>query len=162
MPLTISDEIEIADWEISENFVRSSGPGGQNVNKVSTAVELRFEAERSPNAARAAVKTRLRKLAGRRWTKEGAIVLQVEDTRSQARNREIARERLVELIRAALGETQTTDRDEADLWQPETAAQGEESARRCEGDAGEGAGGGVKSVPLTSRGLLCAVYHNYF
>ncbi|WP_341198636.1 alternative ribosome rescue aminoacyl-tRNA hydrolase ArfB, partial [Lentibacter algarum] len=81
MPLTISDEIEIADWEISEVFVRSSGPGGQNVNKVSTAVELRFEAERSPNLP-APVKTRLRKLAGRRWTKEGAIVLQVEDTRS--------------------------------------------------------------------------------
>ena len=101
MPLTISDEIEIADWEISENFVRSSGPGGQNVNKVSTAVELRFEAERSPNLP-APVKTRLRKLAGRRWTKEGAIVLQVEDTRSQARNRETARERLIELIRAAL------------------------------------------------------------
>ena len=101
MPLTISDEIEIADWEISENFVRSSGPGGQNVNKVSTAVELRFEAERSPNLP-APVKTRLRKLAGRRWTKEGAIVLQVEDTRSQARNREIARERLAELVRAAL------------------------------------------------------------
>ena len=101
MPLTISDEIEIADWEISENFVRSSGPGGQNVNKVSTAVELRFEAERSPNLP-APVKTRLRKLAGRRWTKEGAIVLQVEETRSQARNREIARERLAELIRAAL------------------------------------------------------------
>ena len=101
MPLTISDEIEIADWEISENFVRSSGPGGQNVNKVSTAVELRFEAERSPNRP-APVKTRLRKLAGRRWTKEGAIVLQVEDTRSQARNRETARERLIELTRAAL------------------------------------------------------------
>jgi ribosome-associated protein len=101
MPLTISDEIEIADWEISENFVRSSGPGGQNVNKVSTAVELRFEAERSPNLP-APVKTRLRKLAGRRWTKEGAIVLQVEETRSQARNREIARERLAELVRAAL------------------------------------------------------------
>ncbi|WP_298676884.1 alternative ribosome rescue aminoacyl-tRNA hydrolase ArfB [uncultured Lentibacter sp.] len=101
MPLTITDEIEIADWEISENFVRSSGPGGQNVNKVSTAVELRFEAARSP-ALPPAVKARLRKLAGRRWTKEGAIVLQVEDTRSQARNREIARERLAELVRAAL------------------------------------------------------------
>jgi protein subunit release factor B len=145
MPLTISDEIEIADWEISEVFVRSSGPGGQNVNKVSTAVELRFEAERSPNLP-APVKTRLRKLAGRRWTKEGAIVLQVEDTRSQgAQPRDRARAAGGAYPRGS-GETQTTDRDQADLWQPETAAQGEESARRCEGHAGEGAGGGLREL----------------
>ena len=99
--LWITDTISIADWELSESFVRASGPGGQNVNKVSTAVELRFEAERSPNLA-ASVKARLKKLAGRRWTLEGALVLQVEDTRSQARNRDIARERLADLIRAAL------------------------------------------------------------
>ena len=99
--LMITDTIAIADWELSESFVRSSGPGGQNVNKVSTAVELRFEAERSP-ALSPGVKARLKRLAGRRWTNEGTIVLQVEDTRSQAQNREIARERLADLIRQAL------------------------------------------------------------
>ncbi len=99
--LWINETLHIADWELSESFVRSSGPGGQNVNKVSTAVELRFEAERSPHLP-APVKVRLKKIAGRKWTLEGAIVLQVEDTRSQARNREIARDRLVEMIRAAL------------------------------------------------------------
>ena len=100
MPLTITDQIEIADWELSESFMRASGPGGQNVNKVSSAVELRFEAERSPHLP-AHVKTRLRKLAGRRWTKEGAIILQCDETRSQTRNRELIRDRLVALIKQA-------------------------------------------------------------
>ena len=99
--LRINDTITIADWELSESFTRSSGPGGQSVNKVSTAVELRFEAERSPHFT-TSQKVRLKRLAGRRWTNEGAIVIRAEETRSQARNRELAEARLVEMILAAL------------------------------------------------------------
>ncbi|TRD20632.1 alternative ribosome rescue aminoacyl-tRNA hydrolase ArfB [Palleronia caenipelagi] len=101
MPLHITDQITIEDWELTEQFVQASGPGGQNVNKVATAVELRFEAARSPNLPEP-VKARLRRLAGRRWTKDGALILQVSETRHQARNREIARERLAALIAQAL------------------------------------------------------------
>ncbi|MEM6481136.1 MAG: alternative ribosome rescue aminoacyl-tRNA hydrolase ArfB [Pseudomonadota bacterium] len=100
MPLRITDTITIEDWELTEQFVRASGPGGQNVNKVSSAVELRFEAARSPNLPDP-VKRRLQRLTGRRWTREGAVVIQVTEERSQARNRDIARERLIKLIRAA-------------------------------------------------------------
>ena len=99
--LKIDDKITIKSWELSEQFIRASGPGGQNVNKTSSAVELRFEAERSPSLSEP-VKERLKKIAGTKWTKDGAIVLKCDETRHQVRNREIVLKRLKEMIKKSL------------------------------------------------------------
>ena len=99
--LKIDDKITIQSWELSEQFIRASGPGGQNVNKTSSAVELRFEAERSPSLSEP-MKKRLKKIAGTKWTKEGAIVLKCDETRHQVRNREIVLKRLKEMIKKSL------------------------------------------------------------
>ncbi len=96
----VTDTISIDDSELSESFVRSSGPGGQNVNKVSSAVQLRFDVRQSPSLPND-VAIRLMRLAGKRLTKEGVIVIVAQTHRDQTRNRADARERLFDLIRQA-------------------------------------------------------------
>lgn len=98
--IRITPTISIDEDELTEQFVRASGPGGQNVNKVATAVELRFNVDRSENLP-GPVKARLKRLAGRRLTLEGEIIIKADRYRSQERNRADARARLVELIRKA-------------------------------------------------------------
>ncbi len=100
MVLEITPTLAIDDNELEERFVRSSGPGGQNVNKVSTAVELRFDVARSPSLTEE-VRTRLRGLAGSRMTADGVLLIDAREHRTQAANREEARNRLVALIRQA-------------------------------------------------------------
>jgi ribosome-associated protein len=99
--LHIINTVTLDESELEERFVRSSGPGGQNVNKVASAVELRFDASKSP-ALDDEVRERLRRIAGSRMTADGVILIDARRFRTQAKNREDARERLAALIRSAL------------------------------------------------------------
>jgi ribosome-associated protein len=98
--IKVTPHIDIDESEIDESFVRASGPGGQNVNKLSTAVQLRFDVRRSPSLS-GEVRTRLERLAGSRLTRDGVLVIIAQRHRTQSRNRDDALERLLELIRQA-------------------------------------------------------------
>ncbi|HEY2229191.1 MAG TPA: alternative ribosome rescue aminoacyl-tRNA hydrolase ArfB [Xanthobacteraceae bacterium] len=98
--IRITDRISIEERELEERFVRASGPGGQNVNKLSSAVQLRFDVRHSPSLA-PDVRQRLERMAGRRLTREGVIVIMAQRHRTQERNRQDALDRLIELIREA-------------------------------------------------------------
>ena len=98
--IRVTDHISLDEDELEESFVRSSGPGGQNVNKLSTAVQLRFDVRSSPSLPND-VALRLMKLAGSRLTKDGVLVLVAQNHRTQERNRAEARDRLIEMIREA-------------------------------------------------------------
>jgi ribosome-associated protein len=98
--IAVTADLSLDEREISETFIRASGPGGQNVNKVASAAQLRFDARHSPSLPEA-VRTRLERLAGSRLTTDGVLVITARRFRSQERNRADARDRLIALIRRA-------------------------------------------------------------
>lgn len=99
--IRVTDSIAIDQGEIEESFVRAAGPGGQNVNKLATAVQLRFDVRHSPSLPEG-VRVRLERLAGRRLTQDGVLIITAQRYRTQERNRQDALERLVELVRRAI------------------------------------------------------------
>jgi ribosome-associated protein len=98
--IPVTSTIAIEESELDESFIQATGPGGQNVNKVATAVQLRFDVARSPSLP-AHVRDRLLQIAGRRATKDGVLIVTARRHRTQERNREDARERLIALIQEA-------------------------------------------------------------
>src|SRR5215831_7417841 len=143
--LRINDHIAIDDSEISESFIRSSGPGGQNVNKLATAVQLRFDVRHSPSLSHE-VRARLERLAGRRLTRDGVLVITAQRYRTQERNRDDALARLIELIRAAAAA------DPAHARLQGAPPGGQEAPRQHQGVAGSKAGRGVILSPRPRGG----------
>ncbi|MFA7430422.1 MAG: alternative ribosome rescue aminoacyl-tRNA hydrolase ArfB [Rhodospirillaceae bacterium] len=137
--IRVTPTISIDEDELDETFVRASGPGGQNVNKVSTAVQLRFDARRSPNLPDD-VRSRLETLAGSRLTNDGIIIIMADRYRSQERNREDAKERLIDLIRDAAHRPRTR--------RPTKPTKGSK-VRRLDAKKQRGAIKGLRGNPVT-------------
>ena len=134
--MRVTDPITIDESELDEDFVRSSGPGGQNVNKLATAVQLRFDVRRSPSLPND-VAVRLMRLAGSRLTKDGVIVITAQSHRTQERNRQDARDRLIALIRQAAVVAGQAPADQAHQSIAREAARVQETPRQHQGNAAD-------------------------
>ncbi len=155
MGLECTPWITLDESELDESFVRASGPGGQNVNKVSSAVQLRFDVRRSPSLPNA-VAIRLMKLAGRRLTADGVLVITAQNHRTQERNRAEARERLVDLVREAAVPADPAPPRPADPGLEEAPAGGQGPPRRREEVAGRQARLRLTRTPPPRRSAAAA------